>query len=93
MPLLKSESGLPGGPLVWKHLVDSENARNVVVAQQGALQTDTTSANKAQVSCAAEIKASMQAASAIAQASRPVVQKAGDPQPLITSDQIKAAIQ
>ena len=80
------------GPMIWQHLVDSENARKVVAAQQVAIKADTSAANAAQGNCAAEVTASVQAGAAIARAARPVAQT-GKAQPMLTAKDIQDAIQ
>ena len=80
------------GPMIWQHLVDSENARKVVAAQQVAIKADTAASNASQGNCAAEVTASVQAGAAIARASKPVVQ-VGKSQPMLTAKDIEDAIQ
>lgn len=81
-----------GGPKIWAHFQAAEAAVHTVQVQQNALQADTASANRKQVDCTAEIKASVKAGAAIAKLSQPVTNAAGE-QKLITADQIEDAIQ
>ena len=80
------------GPLIWQHLVDSENARKIVAAQGVAIKADTAATNAAQSNCAAEVTASVQAGAAIARASKPVAQT-GKAQPMLTAKDIQDALQ
>jgi hypothetical protein len=82
-----------GGPAVYHHIMDGEQAKVTVLAQKGALTADTTSANQQQKSCSEEIAAAGRAQAAIAAVARLQPVKGGQPQALITSDQIKAMTQ
>src|ERR1700742_3703699 len=82
-----------GGPAIYRHILDAEQAKVTVAAQKAALAADTASANQQQKSCAAEIAAAGRAQAAIAAAARPQAVKTGQPQALITADQIKAMTQ
>jgi hypothetical protein len=86
-----------GGPIIWAHawsaIQAGEAAKVTAHAQAGALAADTTAANRQQQSCSAEIAAAGRSAAAVAAASRPVPAAAGQPQPLITADQIRAIMQ
>jgi hypothetical protein len=80
-------------PAAWRSFQAGEAAKVTAHAQSGALAADTTAANRAQASCSAEVAHAMDAAKAIAKASQPQPVAAGQPQPLIGADQIKAMIQ
>jgi len=82
-----------GGPMVWQHVVDAENARKTVAVQQVAIKADQQAAQDARTACSAEIAASVQAGAAIARVARPVAAPAAhQPQPMLTAKDIQDAI-
>jgi len=82
-----------GGPMVWQHVLDAENARKTVAVQQVAIKADAQSAQDARTACSAEIAASVQAGAAIARVARPVAAPAAhQPQPMLTAKDIQDAI-
>ena len=86
-----------GGPLIWSHFWGSiqsgDQAKVALQAEGTARSAEIKAANTAQASCSTEVAHAMDAAKAIAAASKPQTVAQGQPRPMITADQIRAMMQ